>query len=321
LKGKGWIQEAKLKGIRGVIDRRTERYSEDWKPTKRLRHRDDFELSRLLIEDVLVTIHLPGSNHRPISLSIFQLDCMPFRKQWLLYDIFCANFIVGIFDGCLFKYGPPQREEAVSERPDTREIHLKIDGIALDWFRNNTTGPLHWIKEGDLDINLQVLVPSDRSSSNSRSPPPEHPYFTNHSPVHISNDRGQWDAVNFLKENEDLSVLNVIPDQVEMRFKFQLNHIKLSPPIFSRDMSYINNALIHPIASYMNAHSKHIPLSFVVTIPKGVFDGSWTPADVDFWNLLSQAVYSSILEEIKRQKNQTTWKDIQLYAWKYLFGD
>ncbi len=92
---------------------------------------------------------------RPLSLSIFNMDCNEFRKQWLLYDILqsktiginpslhpsivlytyegkdSANWywfipialllsfssvlliLVGILDGCLFKYGSPQREALI----------------------------------------------------------------------------------------------------------------------------------------------------------------------------------------------------------------
>ena len=52
---------------------------------------------------------MPYEEARPLSLTIYNMECGPFRKQRLLEDLFCAKSIVGIFDGCLFNYGPPQR--------------------------------------------------------------------------------------------------------------------------------------------------------------------------------------------------------------------
>ena len=42
-----------------------------------------------------------------MSIAFYLLDCGLFRKQWLLYDLLRSNSIIGEFDGCLFKYGPP----------------------------------------------------------------------------------------------------------------------------------------------------------------------------------------------------------------------
>lgn len=160
----------------------------------------------------------------------------------------------------------------------------------MDIFCRNAEGPLGWLQEGTLDINLRLLLPSIESEKASSwwaslfppTPPP-------HKKVHM-----QW--------------------------YLRLNHIKLSPPIYSKELSYLNNAVIQLIARYMNAHSKHIPLSFEMHIPEDHFDGSWTPAQANLWVLLSEAVYDALAIAVEEQKRQTTMKKFLQYVWKFFFG-
>ena len=71
------------------------------------------------------------SDARPLSLTIYSMEAAPFRKQWLLNDIFCAKSIVGIFDGCLFKYGPPQRKYLSNEPKIEKEVFPRFLYISL----------------------------------------------------------------------------------------------------------------------------------------------------------------------------------------------
>ena len=53
-----------------------------------------------------------------------------------------------------------------------------------------------------------------------------------------------------------------------MHWAIRLNHTKFDPPLYTPELSYFNNALAQPISRYMNAHSKHIGLSFEMYIPE-----------------------------------------------------
>ncbi|KAG2207759.1 hypothetical protein INT47_011879 [Mucor saturninus] len=117
--GKGLVQSADLQGVRGVIDRRHVRWDPDvpYDPVAS-RHQytpGDFELEKLTVEDLLVTVYQPNG-FRPFPVSIFQAQLDRFRKQWLFYDLLCATTIIGAFDKCLFSVHSPQLEKSVLEQ-------------------------------------------------------------------------------------------------------------------------------------------------------------------------------------------------------------
>lgn len=56
LEGRGLVKELTARAIRGTIDRRTERYDPNWKPVRRTWQRGDFEFTKFLVEDILITL-------------------------------------------------------------------------------------------------------------------------------------------------------------------------------------------------------------------------------------------------------------------------
>ena len=119
LDGKGLVQSADVQGVRGVVDRRHVRWDPDtpYDPVAS-RHEytpGDFELEKLTVEDLLVTVYQPDG-FRPYPVSIFQAQLDRFRKQWLFYDFLCATTIIGAFDKCLFSVHSPQLEKSVLEQ-------------------------------------------------------------------------------------------------------------------------------------------------------------------------------------------------------------
>ena len=89
-----------MRGVRGTVERRHIEWHSDWVPTRRRPQFGDFELDSFQVEDLLLTVWNP--NFRPYSLSVFHAKLPLLRKQWLLYDLMCADSVVGIFDNCLF---------------------------------------------------------------------------------------------------------------------------------------------------------------------------------------------------------------------------
>ncbi|CAO3676469.1 unnamed protein product [Umbelopsis vinacea] len=119
LDGKGLVQDADVQGVRGVVDRRHVRWDPNvpWDPVaaRQKYTPGDFELEKLTIDDLLVTVYQPYG-FRPYPVSIFGAELNRFRKQWLFYDILCATSIVGSFDKCLFSVHTPQLEKSVLEQ-------------------------------------------------------------------------------------------------------------------------------------------------------------------------------------------------------------
>lgn len=81
--GKGLVQSADVKGVRGVVDRRHVRWTGEYDPVA-ARHKytpGDFELAKFTLEDLLITVYQPDG-FRPYPISIFQAQLDQFRKQW-----------------------------------------------------------------------------------------------------------------------------------------------------------------------------------------------------------------------------------------------
>lgn len=137
LDGKGLVEDAVVKGVRGVLGacfchpfhvlrfahQFVDRTNVYWDPDNPLdpalfRHKyvpGDFELESLQLEDLLITVYQPGG-FRPFTASIFRADIREFRKRWLFYDFLCAENVVGQFDNCLFSLHKPQSIGRTTEK-------------------------------------------------------------------------------------------------------------------------------------------------------------------------------------------------------------
>lgn len=82
--GKGLVEDAVVKGVRGIIDRRNVHWDPnkpyDPKAARRQASPGDFEIESLAVADVLVTIYQPG-DFRPFNFSVFNASIPKLRKQ------------------------------------------------------------------------------------------------------------------------------------------------------------------------------------------------------------------------------------------------
>ncbi|KAF9180040.1 Mitochondrial distribution and morphology protein 31, mitochondrial precursor [Haplosporangium sp. Z 767] len=166
LDGKGLIEDASIKGVRGVIDRTHVWWDPDVEyipeEARRKHVPGDFELEFLQLDDMLVTVLQPDG-FRPYTVSIFSAQFPCFRKQWLFYDMLCADSMVGMFDGCLFSCYTAQRENTDSQS-DTkwkRATRFKIDDVKIDHLNAGVEGPFGWIYSGTVDITCDVRIPKE----------------------------------------------------------------------------------------------------------------------------------------------------------------
>ena len=75
-----------------------------------------------------------------------------------------------------------------------------------------------------------------------------------------------------------------------MDLRVHLNDVRAAVPIFTRDISYVNNALVRPIVAYINAKRTFIPVTCRVVKSAKQFDGSWTIYDSGLMDDLSREV-------------------------------
>ena len=113
-------------------------------------------------------------------------------------------------------------------------------------------------------------------------------------------------------------------DVMELRFDVMFNHLRVVAPLYTPELSYLNNAVVHPILAYMNSHCKHIPLSFDVRLSTAMLDGSWTPSEAGLWDGISasvamefgRVVHDTQTTETLRNVANTLLKD----CWQWLTG-
>jgi distribution and morphology protein 31 len=75
-----------------------------------------------------------------------------------------------------------------------------------------------------------------------------------------------------------------------MDLRVNLNDVRAAVPLFTKDISYVNNALIRPIVAYINSKQTCIPVNCRVVKQASEFDGSWTMYDSGLMDDLNREV-------------------------------
>jgi distribution and morphology protein 31 len=303
---KGLLKDVEIKGIRGVIDRTSVHTIEGIDPRsyKHEHNPGDFELESFKMEDLLVTIYQPG-DFRPFSVSIFSCDLPQLRKQWLFYDFLSANMMSGSLDNSLFTIHPRQTHNytgvQLSSGRDTEDgsswkkhSRIRIDGLNIDHLNRGFEGPFSWIHEGNVDIVADVMFPNDDDDSIAKvmsdmydrveatvAQQRKH-HFSDHAAHGFDEHHHEGEVEQEQKSKDDKRFMI-------MDMRVHLNDVRAAVPIFTRDISYVNNALVRPIVAYMNSSRTFIPVNCRVVKKVGDFDGSWTLYD------------SGLMEEVSRE--------------------
>ncbi|WVW81747.1 hypothetical protein I302_103743 [Kwoniella bestiolae CBS 10118] len=336
LDGKGLVKDAKVKGVRGVVDRR----SVWWDMSKPLSpadfrhetHAGDFEFDSFQVEDALITIYQPGGQ-RPYNVSIFNAVIGPLRKRWMFYDLMCAEGMTGQFDNCLFSLHMPQKLGKTREEGDLvkRMARFRIDGLPIEHAQYATghTGPMSWITSGKLDAVLDIKFPFhpddsvdikaifDEISRNvvtiTQGVHPEDPSVsTINSAIKAANDankiipgqarlarpplRAPKEPQYELSEEERENRRQVVVD-IDLRFR----DLKAAVPIYTTDLSVTNNALIRPIVAFINANKTLVPIHCQVAADLDDFDGSWTLFETGLMTSLSDQIYAALAHHVSSE--------------------
>ena len=335
---KGPLQNVEVKHVRGVVDRTHVFATGEVIDPKSYRHEHipgDFEIESFKIEDLLLTVLQP-EGFRPFPVSIYTADLPRLRKQWLFYDFLSANSITGEFDKSLFTIHPRQTHsytgvrlndpENPANEPWKKQSRIRIDGINIDHINRGAVGPLSWIHEGNVDIVADIMIPNDSDESVIKVMTDFYDRLeaTLTSKKHLEQPRLGDDAL----EGEPLSVGGVvIPTPASpavreedkrflvMDLRVHLNDVRAVVPLFTRDLSYINNALIRPIVGYINSRRTFIPINCRVVKRMSDFDGSWTVFDSGLLNDLSAEVYDAFASDVTdEQARLRRFKKVGLWS-------
>ncbi|KAH8602526.1 mitochondrial distribution and morphology proteins-domain-containing protein [Bisporella sp. PMI_857] len=317
--GKGLLRDVEVKGVRGVVDRTSVHWGDEYVDPRTFRHEHnpgDFEIDSFKMEDLLVTIHQPNG-FRPFSVSIFSCELPRLRKQWLFYDFLSANNMSGAFDGSLFTIHPRQMhgfagsyaaKEGSSDNeanPWKKHSRLRIDGLKIDHLNRGVEGPFGWIHEGNVDIIADVMFPVETDESIGKVMAD----FYNQMEATVTSNRYLHILENHPR-NADLNTPEVRAELAEksnrdddkrylvMDLRVHLNDVKAAVPLFTRDLSYINQALIRPIVAYINSKNTFIPVSCRIVKRASEFDGSWTIHDSGLMEDLSAETYEAFAKDV-----------------------
>ncbi|KAI9668181.1 MAG: Mitochondrial distribution and morphology protein 31, mitochondrial precursor [Bathelium mastoideum] len=307
--GRGLLRSADIKGIRGVIDRTSVcQPAEPVDPRiyKCQHNTGDFELDSFKMEDVLVTVYQPA-NFRPFTVSIYTCDLPQLRKQWLFYDFMSANTVTGAFDNSLFTIHPRQshsytgmplndgREPSVAAPQWKKHSRLRIDGLNIDHLNRGVTGPFSWIHEGNVDIVADIMLPADNDESIAKVMSDVYDRVeatvTSNSRNDIINEPPEGMLEQSASDDDDKRFL-------VMDLRVHLCNVRAQVPLWTRDISYVNNALIRPIVAYINSRRTFIPINCRVVKRVNEFDGSWTIFDSGLMDDLSRETYDAFARDI-----------------------
>ncbi|EEQ34451.1 Mitochondrial distribution and morphology protein 31, mitochondrial precursor [Microsporum canis] len=316
----GLLKDVHVKGIRGIVDRTHVKWTEadaqiDPKSYRVEHNPGDFELDSFKMEDVLVTIYQPN-NFRPFTLSIFSCDLPRLRRQWLFYDFMSANIMSGSYDNSLFTIHPRQThrytgaqlqdglEEDGSPSPWKKHNRIRIDGLNIDHLNTGVEGPFSWIHEGTVDIVADLMLPAETDESLGKVMSD----FYDRMEATVTSDRYQPNDSTLAHSKDDKRF--VVTD-----LRIHLNNVRAVVPIFNRDLSYVNNALIRPIVAYINSRRTFIPIQCRLVKRASDFDGSWTIFDSGLMDDLSAETYDAFARDVVDEQARTRrFKKVGLWS-------
>ncbi|KAJ8126703.1 hypothetical protein O1611_g6934 [Lasiodiplodia mahajangana] len=349
--GKGLLKDVEIKGVRGVIDRTSVKWSGEHRDPLSYRHEHqpgDFEIDSFKMEDLLVTVHQPGG-FRPFSVSIYSCELPQLRKQYLFYDFLSANHMSGSYDGSLFTIHPRQvhgvpagqvRSADPLGEADAWKKHsrLRIDGLKIGHLNRGVEGPFGWIYEGNVDIVADVRFPHDDDDGITKvmadfydrleeavtsnrylrildgpTRRREEVIINESKPVPDANTPDVADPANEYPTlfHDDVSSTpshdpsdGEPPRYLVMDLRIHLNDVKATVPVFTSNLSYVNQALVRPIVAYINTKRTYIPIGCRIVKRASDFDGAWSIYDCGLMDDTSAEVYDAFARDVEDQQSR-----------------
>lgn len=301
--GRGILDEVEVNGLRGIVDRTHVRWAKDDDPRnyKNIHRQGDFEISNFKMNDVLFTLAQP-SGFRPFNVSIYSCDLPILRKNWLFYDFLNANNISGSYDDSLFTIHKRQRindfkdDSADKNSPWKRVTRCRVDALNVDHLNTGLEGPFGWITSGEVDMIGDIMVPEDEGVN----------MVEILSAITDSLAKAARRAKILKPESKETEESNTdVTKYFIMDLQIKLNNVKAAVPIFTNDLSYVNNALVRPIVGYINSRKTYIPINCRIVKKLEDFDGSWTVYDSLLMDDMSIEVYDAFANYVANEEVRT----------------
>jgi distribution and morphology protein 31 len=224
---------------------------------------------------------------------------------------------------------------------------LRIDGLRIDHLNRGVEGPFGWIYEGNVDIVADVMFPADTDESLTKVMAD---FYDQLEEVVVSNrNRFLRNTIDVERDADDeslviyptghLSEASGQPQAKEeppvkdspskegpadndedrryliMDMRIHLNDVRAAVPLFNKDMSYVNQALVRPIVAYINAKKTYIPISCRIVKRIGDFDGSWTVFDSGLMDDASAETYEAFAQDVEdRQSRVRRFKKVGIWT-------
>ena len=229
----------------------------------------------------------------------------------------------GSFDESLFTVHPRQVHgitgaQLIGDGSDNEIGHwkkhsrLRIDGLNIDHLNRGVEGTFSWIREGNVDLVADVMIPADeegvwQQSWHKSTRAMSSFYDKVEATVTHAQANGKLPEAQAVIQNAS-DALDSADQQgqdaadkrfVVMDIKVHLNDVRASVPIFTKDLSYVNNALVRPIVAYINSRRAFIPVNCRVVKRQSEFDGSWTIFDSGLMDDLSREVYDAFARDVQ----------------------
>lgn len=286
INGRGIVDEVEINGLRGVVDRAHVHWDPDDDPRnyKNIYKPGDFEIDNFKMSDVLFKLIQPNG-FRPFNVSIYNCDLPILRKNWLYLDFLNANSISGSYDDSLFTIHKRHITEYTSTGvPIWKKVtRCRVDSLNVDHLNTGLEGPFGWITSGEVDMIGDIFIPQEAVFNISEIIKTIH---NNISPK--------------------LELTKEIPKNRKFTLDLQikLNNVKAAVPLFTNDLSYVNNALIRPIVGYINSRKTYIPIRCSIEKDIMDFDGSWTIYDSLMMDDISIQVYDAFAQYVANEEKR-----------------
>lgn len=134
-----------------------------------------------------------------------------------------------------------------------RQSRFRIDGVKIDHIQTATDGPISWITSGKLDAVVDIKFPRDPADVDINAIISEIASSISSVATSVSERiPGQRELAKPplrapLDDGDDVQVPKLMSIDIDLRFR----DLKAAVPIFTNELSYVNNALIRPIVAFI----------------------------------------------------------------------